>query len=129
MSSTDSYQMGMMGSAQLIIGAILVEHLLEGIHRNPVTSSFRDLLITKIGKGSLGGQYLLCKFCESWAAGWIIAIFIMLWYSHSWGWNWLWAGIVMSSLANVIHGVKDWLAVAKFGPLGKSTVTMKKEGN
>jgi hypothetical protein len=115
-----------MGIEQIIIGAVLVEHLLEGFHRNPWTVQFKTWLMAKTKEGSKLREYLSCKFCESWALGWIVALSIGLWYTQTWAWDWLWAGVIMSSLANATHGIKDWLAVVKFGPIGGETIVMKK---
>lgn len=115
---------------QIIVGAIIVEHLLEGLHRNYWTVKIRERILlfirTNTGEGGVLYEYLLCKFCESWAVGWAVAIATILWCG-TWSWDWIWMGVVMSSGANMVHGFKGWINVAKFSPFGGKTVIAKKE--
>ena len=116
---------------QLIIGSVIVEHLIEGLHRNYWTVKIKKRVLAAIqarwGDGGALYEYLACKFCESWAVGWAAALTIILWCGI-WSWDWLWMGVVISSGANMVHGLKGWLDVAKLTPFGGKTVTMKREG-
>lgn len=115
---------------QLIIGAVIVEQLIEGLHRNYWTAKIKKRVLkaieTKRGEEGALYEYLLCKFCESWAVGWAVALSTILWCGI-WSWDWVWMGLVMSSGANMVHSFKSWLGVAKFAPFGGKTVVMKRE--
>jgi len=109
---------------QIIAGAIVAEHLLEGLHKNYWTSKIIDRLRCRL-EGSAIHEFLGCKFCQSWYVGWLVALVIIL--LRGWSlWNCVWMGIVISSVANMIHGLKGWLEVAKYSPFADRII---KRGN
>ena len=93
---------------QLIIGAILLEMSLTGLHKHPVTRRLKDrIYATNLADTALG-EFLTCKYCQSWWAGWALANVMML-CSGSWSWDWLWMGPLMAWGANMLHHMRDRL--------------------
>lgn len=109
---------------QVMLAAVLVERLLEGLHRFHWTRRFKEHLI---GVGDGSGvlppgwlrEFVGCKFCQSWWAGWGAAVLILSTTGvapRSGGWAFVfdifWVGLVSGSLANFIHHLRDIMSAA-----------------
>lgn len=105
---------------QILLATIITERLLEGLHQFYWTRKLREHLVgveqwtsdgsVNVVMGSLPigplREFIRCKFCQSWWMGWVVSLAtVVLW--SGWSWHWVWMGLVVGSLANMLHDVKD----------------------
>lgn len=97
---------------QVIIGAILLEMTLTGLHKHPFMRRLKEALVARAertGKrNSLLVEFVTCKYCQSWWAGLALANAMLLWFG-TWSWDWVWMGPVMAWGANMLHHLRDRL--------------------
>lgn len=101
---------------EIIIGIILTEALIEGLHRQYWLAKLKERVLDCLDHGSALHEFIRCKYCQSWWIGWVVALAMVLWCNRlQWGWDWLWMGIVFQSGANILHSLRDYLWSLKFG--------------
>lgn len=104
---------------EILLASFLAERLLEGLHK----SYWGELVMGRLKKHfpapetrevalwslqDVIGEFIHCKFCQSWGMGWASILAIML-SLGDWSWHWIWAGIVTGSISNLIHHLRDGL--------------------
>jgi len=107
-------------TGKLLLGAILVEILLEGLHRQFWTARIKERLLERWPKHSARREFVKCKFCQSWWLGWLVAcgMEVAICNQLHWSWHWLWMGPVLAWGAGMLHAVRHALGGMRFIGLG-----------